>query len=171
MKTLNLKVIAVLLLTTVLAACGSSHSDDPAGSTGSAASVATSLRYFKGGGFVPPGQPTWIYDLTIDFTQSAFKVTAKINNSSCVKQANMTTAQSNELNELISDLSLARNPGPAVPDASEEYMEFTTTTNSTVKIYLEDIGSPVNAVYATAGGPELADYFQDLIATLPTVCP
>lgn len=171
MKTLNLKVIVALILATLIAGCGGSNSSDPTNSTGTTASVATSLRYYKSAGFVPPGQQSWYYDLTIDFTQANFKVTSKIYGSECVKTANMTYNQSLELNNLISDMELDRNSGPVVLDAAEEYMEFATATNPSAKIYLEDIGSPLNAVYATSGGPELAQFFQNLVVGMPTVCP
>ena len=171
MKTLSLKIVGILFLATLTAACGSSHTGDPAESNVNGSNVATSLRYYKGGGFTPPGSPTWEFDLSIDFTHPAgFRATAKTLNTNCNKVGNLTYEQSVELNSLISGLTLARNAGPAVPDAQEESIEFMTSSGSNVKIYLEDIGSPVNAVVATAGATALADFFQDLIAALPTVC-
>lgn len=161
MKTINFKVLLVLLFTT-LTACGSSHE----GTDSNTATVltATSLRYFKGDAM------TWSYDLTIDFTNpAAFQVTSKTQDATCMKTGVMTPDQSVQLNHIVNALVLARTTAPEDPNATDEWVEFSAANNFTSQVYLLSAGAPTNSVYAT-DGTDLSNFMQALDASLTEVC-
>lgn len=177
MKT-QIKALTILALTAILSiACSKKSSNNTAATPPSAGgnnttNVITSMRYFKGGFFVPPNVPSWSRDLTIDFTNftTGYLVMSEHTDPLCFKaDGRLTTADTNLFLDLVSQLQLFVSTGPVIADAGVEYIEFTLQDGSKRRYHLLDAEVPAGEYYAS-NPDDVVDFLRDLDDSLPVAC-
>lgn len=177
MKT-QIKALTILALTAILSvACSKKSSSNatatPPGAGGNnTTNVITSMRYFKGGFFVPPNVPSWSRDLTIDFTDftTGYLVTSEHTDPLCFKaDGRLTTGDTTLLLDLVSRLQLFVSSGPVIADAGVEFIEFTLLDGSKRKYHLLNAEVPAGEYYA-ANPQDVVDFLRDLDDSLPVAC-
>ena len=165
----------ILLLSTVfLFACGKkdnkTNGTTPPNVNAQSATVAT-FKYYKGGFFPPPGQPSWSNDMTITFTTTGFFIDARHPDPLCRRSGTFTEAQTTTLFNLVSALLLStKTPGgPQAADAGVEYVEISLNNGEVRKYHLLNLEVPVGELYAL-NPTNLRNYLQALEASLATAC-
>lgn len=168
-------IACVFLSLNLLAGCKSKTNNNPAdgavNTTGTPGTeVIVSAKYFKGGWFSPA--PNWSHDMTIDFlqyTNGAYKVSAKDTDPLCFKSGSLTVADAQQMIGLYSQMILYVSTGPKLADAGVEYIEIKTQSGKITKYHLQNTEVPAGEVYVS--NPEaMSDFLQDLEASLAIAC-
>lgn len=166
--------IILLFSTVFMLACGKKDNKTngtiPPNVNAQSATVAT-FKYYKGGFFPPPGQPSWSNDMTITFTTTGFFIEGRHPDPLCFRSGSFTEAQTTELFNLVSALLLStKTPGgPVTVDAGVEYVEISLNSGEVRKYHLLNLEVPVGELYAL-NPTDLRNYLQTLEASLATAC-
>lgn len=171
MKFKNLIFIMVSAMT--LMACDGnkgSSPGNPGGPTAESDTVAA-FKYFKGDFAASSDGLNWSEDMTIHFDTTGYHITAKHPDADCKKTGKFTSAQTTELFNLVSALTVmqADDKSPKAPNDGVEYIELTLSSGEKRKYYLQNLNVPEGELYAT-NGTEVSDYLQDLEDSLATLC-
>lgn len=163
--------VSVLLLSS-LTACGGNKGTLTLNGTNVSldGKTAASARYYKGGFFVPVGQPNWSHDMTVDFTQVNYPITGKHTDSLCGKSGNLSLADTAQLFDLVEDVVMMKSNGPLTADGGVEWVEITSTDGSKLKIHLLSTEVPAGEYYASQGAAPLSNFLKQIEAGLATFC-
>jgi hypothetical protein len=169
------KSFLILIFSTLFVfACGKkdnkTNGTTPPSVSAQTATVAT-FKYYKGGFFPPPNQPSWSNDMTITFTNAGFYIEGRHADPLCFRSGSFSQAQTTELFNLVSALLLStKTPGgPITADAGVEYVQITLSNGEVRKYHLMNLEVPVGELYAL-NPTDLRNYLRALEASLDTAC-